>query len=266
MDRPRSRIPPRCSRSAWDGGRNATVPIDNARLNPGSLRAVQQRVVQGHDGRGRLFAPHHHDGRIAPTAARAGLATANASVQTLTVVTLSGVVTNRNTGAPIAGATVEVGSLTGPNAGKSTTTDAAGRYALTPLVAGAFNIRALANGYTGSAASPSTSRPTRPFNIALAPTPPAVEDSITGTARTCSVTYRVPRAARSQSRVTIPWSFSRSGTTGDFLYVSAQCIDSGGDNGSIFVRILKHGAIIASASANGFPKYHQARRTSFTGQ
>jgi hypothetical protein len=179
-----------------------------------------------------------------------GSATASAPVQMLTVVTLSGVVTNRNTGAPIGGATVEVSSLTGPNVGRTSTTDAAGRYAL-PVVAGAFNIRALANGFTGQS-FPIDIATDAPFNIALSPTPAAVEYSITGTARRCSVTYRSSANGTSQSRVTIPWSFTRTGQTGDFLYVSCQ-IDSGGDNGSIFVRILKHGVQIASASANGFP-------------
>jgi hypothetical protein len=233
-----------------DGGRNVTVPIDNARLNAGSserLNNASFKDTTGAAASSRLTITMGYRADTGP----GGSATASASVQALTVVTLSGVVTNRNTGAPIAGATVEVSSLTGPNAGKSTTTDAAGRYALTPLVAGAFNIRALANGYTGQS-FPIDIATDAPFNIALAPTPPAVEYSVTGTARTCSVTYRSSTGGTSQARVTIPWSFSRSGTTGDFLYVSCQ-IDSGGDNGSIFVRILKHGAIIASASANGFP-------------
>ena len=232
-----------------DGGRNATVPIDNARLNAGSserLNNASFKDTTGAPGSSRISITMGYRADTGP----GGSATASTSVQMLTVVTLSGVVTNRNTGAAIAGATVEVSSLTGPNAGKSTTTDAAGRYAL-PLVAGQFNIRALANGYTGQT-FPIDISTDAPFNIALAPTPAAVEYSITGTARTCSVTYRSSANGTSQSRVTIPWSFTRTGQTGDFLYVSCQ-IDSGGDNGSIFVRILEHGVPIASASANGFP-------------
>jgi len=232
-----------------DGGRTATAPVDSARLNAGSserMNNVSWKDTSGAAASSRLTITMGYRADTGP----GGSATASTAVQMLSLVTLSGVVTNRNTGAPIGGATVEVSSLTGPNVDKKTTTDAGGRYALV-VVAGAFNIRALANGFTGQS-FPIDIASDAPFNITLAPTPAAVEYSITGTARTCSVTYRNSTNGTSQSRVTIPWSFTRSGTTGDFLYVSCQ-IDSGGDTGSIFVRILKHGAQIASASANGFP-------------
>jgi hypothetical protein len=126
-------------------------------------------------------------------------------VQTLTIVTLSGVVTNRNTGAPIAGATVEVSSLTGPNAGKSTTTDAAGRGVQ----------------HHGHRAD----------LLGDVPEFHGRHESVQGHH---------------------PVDLQQERPDGDFLYVSCQ-IDSGGDSGSIFVRILKHGVIVASASANGFP-------------
>jgi hypothetical protein len=237
---------------AFEDGRRVTVPIDNARLNAGASERLSNASFKDETGTPattRLTLTMGYRADVGP----GGSATASASVQMLTLVTLSGVVTNRTTRAPIAGARVEVGSLTGPNVGKETTADAAGRYALR-VVAGAFSIRVLANGYTGQS-FPIDIATDAPFDVALSPTPPpaaAVEYSITGTARTCSATYRSSAGGTSQSRVTIPWSFTRSASSGDFLYVSCQ-IDSSGDNGSIFVRISRHGATVASASANGFP-------------
>jgi Carboxypeptidase regulatory-like domain len=237
---------------AFEDGRRVTVPIDDARLNAGASERLNNASFKDETGTPattRLTITMGYRADVGP----GGSATASASVQMLTLVTLSGVVTNRTTRAPIAGAKVEVSSLSGPNAGKETTADGAGRYALR-VVAGAFNIRVTAGGYTGQS-FPIDVATDAPFDIALSPTPPpaaAVEYSITGSAKTCQATYRSSSGGTSQARVTIPWSFTRSATTGDFLYVSCQ-IDSSGDSGSIFVRISRHGSTVASASATGFP-------------
>jgi hypothetical protein len=242
----------------FDGGRSVTVPIDNARLNAGASEKLTDASFQDPSGTPAsstltIGMGFRDDG------GKTGTASVSAPVQFVGLVTLSGVVTNRNTGAPIAGAKVEVSSLTGPNVGKSTTTDAAGRYALAPLVAGAFSIRATANGYTGQS-FPIEIATNAPFNIALAPTAPTVEYSITGTAKTCAATYRSSSGATSQGRVNIPWSFTRSATSGDFLYISCQ-IDTSGDTGSILVRILRNGLVVNSASATGFPSIATASST-----
>jgi len=59
--------------------------------------------------------------------------------------TLTGVITDQATGAGIANARVE--ALNGANAGRSTTTDQSGAYALAGLTADGFRMRASASGY-----------------------------------------------------------------------------------------------------------------------
>jgi hypothetical protein len=234
----------------FDGGRSGTAPIDNAKLIAGTSRRLDNASFKDQSGapassRLTVTMGYHDDN------GHTGSATASVSVQSLALVTLSGVVRNSKTGAPIGGAKIEVTTLTGPNAGKSTTADAAGHYALTPLVAGAFTIRATANGYDAKS-FPIDIATDAPFDIALSTTAPPVEYTITGTARTCEVTYRNSSNGTTQSRVSIPWNFSRPASGGDFLYVSCQ-IDTPGDNGSILVQIRRYGSLVASGSATGFP-------------
>jgi hypothetical protein len=62
-----------------------------------------------------------------------------------TLHVLSGVINDLDSRLPIADARVEI--LTGSNAGKASTTDAAGAYRLTDLTAETFRMRASANGY-----------------------------------------------------------------------------------------------------------------------
>jgi hypothetical protein len=59
--------------------------------------------------------------------------------------TLTGQVTNSTTQRNVGGAMVEV--ISGPNSGKSTTTDPNGRYELNGLVAGTFVVRVTASGF-----------------------------------------------------------------------------------------------------------------------
>ena len=178
---------------------------------------------------------------------RTGSATASADVQKLAMVTLSGVVTDRSNGRPIANAEIYVQS-SGLNESKRTRSDANGAYALGPLVAGAFRVFYVGSDHAGQSHQIDIATDAT-WNVALAP---EVEYRITGSARTCSVTYENAAGGTSQARLTIPWSYSRGASPSDFLYVSCQ-IDSGGDSGSISVNIYRNGDLFKFASASGFP-------------
>jgi len=83
------------------------------------------------------------------SASSSATATAAVPASSAPLFTLSGLVTEENTnGRAVAGATVE--AVDGPNAGKSTTADSNGSYALANLAAGSFSVRATAFGYNAS--------------------------------------------------------------------------------------------------------------------
>ena len=151
---------------AFDGGRSVTVPIDNARLNAGASEKLNDATFKDTTGTpvsSRLTVTMGYRADGGPS----GSATASASVQTLTLVTLSGVVTNLPTLFLPARKSRSV-RLPVRMLESRATTDAGGRYALSPLVAGAFSIRATANGYTGRS-FPIDIATDAPFNIVLQP-------------------------------------------------------------------------------------------------
>jgi hypothetical protein len=240
-----------------DNSGTATSPLDNVRLGAGATERLSSITFSDKSGRPAAS-------RLTLTIAfrddnsRTGSATGSTNIQNVALVTLSGRVTDRTTGLPIANATVRVQSI-GPNENKSARTDANGIYALSPLVAGAFRVFYEAAGYTGQS-HPIDISTDAPWNVALEKVPPDVEYTITGTARRCDVTHQSSGGGVSQSTVTIPWSYSRTARTGDFLYVSCQ-ISTGGDTGSIFVRIYKRGSLFESGSATGFPNIATASGT-----
>jgi hypothetical protein len=179
-----------------------------------------------------------------------GSANGSASITTIHLVTLSGIISDASTGKPVGGATIR--ATTGANSGISATSDSGGHYALTPLAAGSFSIQVSAAGFRTLSQSVAIDRDTT-FNIGLTPIPPDVEYRITGSARRCSATYENSTGGTNQSEVNIPFSYSWSGARiGDFLYMSCQ-IDTPGDGGNIVVTIYKNGTLYKSAEAVGFP-------------
>ena len=238
-----------------DGNRSATVPLDPIKMTPGRQEPIGPIAFNDKSGpassRMTIAIGYRDDN------GRGGSANATTAVENLALVTLSGMVTDRATGRPIAGATARVQS--GVNEGKSARTDANGIYAMGPLVAGAFRVAYDAVNYT-TQSHPIDIGTDAAWNVALERDPPDVEYTITGSARTCSVFYESGAGSTSSARVTLPWSYSRSARAGDFLYVSCQ-IDSGGDTGSIFVRINRNGSLFRSASASGFANIATASGT-----
>jgi hypothetical protein len=232
----------------FDGGRRATIQGDGRRVGASSSLSIPNITITDPSQQGisrTINATVNYT-----DASRTGTATRSADVTVIVMVTLSGTVRDRATNAPIAGATLRVQS--GESEGVSTTSDSSGHYALLPIVAGSFRVFVSASGYDGQSYPIAIDRDT-PFDATLARTPPAVEYTITGSARTCDVTYRNGTGGTDQREVRIPWSYSWNGArSGDFLYVSCQ-IDQSNDNGSIFVSVYKNGGLIKSASATGFP-------------
>ena len=70
---------------------------------------------------------------------------------TPTLYTVTGIVANRATGAPIANATARV--VDGPNAGLTSTTDSSGRYRLSGLTFAGFSVSVTAAGFFGETRS-----------------------------------------------------------------------------------------------------------------
>lgn len=73
---------------------------------------------------------------------------------------------------------------------------------------------------------------------------------VTGSAARVDVTYQSGSGASSQvSNVTVPWTYTWSPKSGDFLYVSAQIVSS---VGAITVAIERDGKVLQSGTASGF--------------
>jgi Carboxypeptidase regulatory-like domain len=229
--------------------RTSSMPFNSLRLAAGENGNTGELSFRDETGRGPA-SQFTVTMTWSDEAGNTGTATASAQVQVLVLVTLYGTISDRTTGLPLANATIRVTS-SGPNQGTSARSDAAGRFSLAPLVAGAFTVLVDAAGYT-SQTFPIDIATDAPFNPSLTRTPPLVEYTVTGTARTCQATYQSSSSGTSQATVTLPWSYTRTASTNDFLYVSCQ-INTSGDNGNITVRIYRQGTTVASAFASGFP-------------
>lgn len=76
-----------------------------------------------------------------------------------------------------------------------------------------------------------------------------VEYKVTGTAETVSITYENSDGGCSQeSDVSIPWSYSFTGESGDFVYISAQ---NQGETGSVTVTIKTDGDVFKQSTSEG---------------
>ena len=124
---------------------------DSSNICPGSATVATRELI-ARDTSAHEFADVV---RVAVSYADAGsfsaIANGSAAVPPLpvppepTVYILSGFINDFDSRLPIANARVEV--LNGSNAGKASTTDAAGAYLVTDLTAGTFRMRASADGY-----------------------------------------------------------------------------------------------------------------------
>lgn len=165
--------------------------------------------------------------------------------------TLSGTITDKDTGQPLASAYVRLFNNAGSSLG-SQFTDGGGNYSIGGVVAGAFRFNLSKVGYLTSEAGYTLSGNMR-LDATMGIAPPPVEYRITGTARTCSATYENSTGGTNQQTVAIPFSYTwSSARSGDFLYMSCQ-INQGSDTGTITVSIYKNGSLYRSGFAAGFP-------------
>jgi len=79
----------------------------------------------------------------------------------------------------------------------------------------------------------------------------SVEYRITGSAVSrVSITYENATGGTSQiSSAALPWSFSRSAKTGDFLYVSGQIAEG---TGTMTVSVYVNGSVFKTSTSSGF--------------
>lgn len=91
-----------------------------------------------------------------------------------------------------------------------------------------------------------TSSPTGPST-----TTSNIEYRVTGSSvNRVSLTYQASTGSTQQiSSQALPWSFTRTASSGDFLYVSAQIIDG---TGSVTVTIFRNGSQFQTATSSGF--------------
>ena len=76
-----------------------------------------------------------------------------------------------------------------------------------------------------------------------------VEYEVTGSASKVDVTYENEDGGTSQeSDVSVPWSYSFKGYSGDFVYISAQ---NQGETGSVTVTIYKNGSVFKTSTSSG---------------
>lgn len=100
-----------------------------------------------------------------------GKGTATSPSPSATTFSLSGKVSNSDTGASVTGATVSI--VDGPNAGTSTTTDMSGNYSFTVLQQSGFTVTASAANYM-SQSEGVTLTSNRTLNFSLRPQPMAI--------------------------------------------------------------------------------------------
>lgn len=88
-----------------------------------------------------------------------------------------------------------------------------------------------------------------------------VDYDVTGTATRVDITYATAGGGTAQvTGVTVPWSFGWSGAkTGDFLYVSAQIVNTTG--GTLTVTIKKDGSRFKTTTSSGFASIATASGT-----
>ena len=75
-----------------------------------------------------------------------------------------------------------------------------------------------------------------------------VKYEVTGSASKVFITYQNENGGTSQEEASVPWSYSFTAESGDFVYVSAQ---NQGDNGSVTVTIYKDGEVFKTSTSSG---------------
>jgi hypothetical protein len=76
-----------------------------------------------------------------------------------------------------------------------------------------------------------------------------IKYEVTGSASTVDITYENADGGTSQANgVSISWSYSFTGHTDDFVYVSAQ---NNGESGTVTVTIYKDGSVFKTSTSSG---------------
>lgn len=177
----------------------------------------------------------------------AGSATSTVPIQPLQTATVTGVVRNGVSNAPLTGATVSV--TAGPSSGRTTTTDGNGFYSL-PVDFGPINLRFDAPGFSPVVRAFTVSgNSTVDVNLTPPTAPsPAVEYRVIGSR--ADLTYVTSQGGTAQAaNQTLPWSYTMTfAQTGQFLYISAQ---NTGDSGPITVQIYRRGVLFRTTTSTG---------------
>jgi hypothetical protein len=76
-----------------------------------------------------------------------------------------------------------------------------------------------------------------------------IELKVTGSAKSVFVTYENKDGGTSQiDSVSVPWSYTYTGNTDDFYYISAQ---NNGENGTVTVTAYKNGQTMKTSTSSG---------------
>lgn len=82
----------------------------------------------------------------------------------------------------------------------------------------------------------------------LSTTTHTVKYEVTGSASKVFVTYENEYGGTSQEEVYLPWSYTFTAESGDYVYISAQNL---GDSGSVTVTIYKDGEVFKTSTSSG---------------
>jgi hypothetical protein len=80
------------------------------------------------------------------------------------------------------------------------------------------------------------------------PTTYLIEYEVTGSAQSASLTYQNRDGGTSQEDVSIPWTYSFTARSGDFVYISAQ---NEGEYGTVTVNIYLDGVQVKTSTSSG---------------
>jgi hypothetical protein len=187
----------------------------------------EEYVVQVFEPAGSVFAPGFYLGKLSfATATRVAFTSPAEPPQTIDVAlakqaVVEGVVSNSVTHQPIAGVTVAAIDTAEPNFNATATTDSQGKYRVTNLPAGAFNLAYVLRGEAGpidyapaESATELASGETLPRNIQLVPQPPSLlaGPAVTGTPAVGQTLTCAPGSWSAPPPITFLYRWLRDGT------------------------------------------------------
>jgi Carboxypeptidase regulatory-like domain len=174
------------------------------------------------------------------------------------VFSLSGSVTDENTGRPVTGASVRV--VDGSNSGMTSSTDGSGFYSIPDLAPGNFMVRATADRYDAREQSVALSQDTtidlklRPIAAPPAPAPPtptpppAAPCAYTVTPNAVSINWMGGTFSATLTRTSGTCSWQATSTAG---WITLTGTTSGNGNATISYLVVNNGGVVASNTRFG---------------